>query len=118
MVPRSKLVDLVNFATDLQQETGIPIACFGHAGDGNIHTNLMVDNYEDPKIKETADNALDKLFTWVLSQGGTITGEHGVGLAKKRWIKQALGEEVFDTHQIIKNALDPKGILNPGKFLD
>ena len=78
----------------------------------------MVDNYEDPKIKETADNALDKLFTWVLSQGGTITGEHGVGLAKKRWIKQALGEEVFDTHQIIKNALDPKGILNPGKFLD
>ena len=118
VVPRSKLVDLVNFATDLQQETGIPIACFGHAGDGNIHTNLMVDNYEDPKIKETADNALDKLFTWVLSQGGTITGEHGVGLAKKRWIKQALGEEVFDTHQIIKNALDPKGILNPGKFLD
>lgn len=118
VVPRSKLVDLVNFATELQKETGIPIACFGHAGDGNIHTNLMVENYADPKIKETADNALDKLFTWVLKEGGTITGEHGVGLAKKRWIKQALGEDVFDTHQTIKQALDPKGILNPGKFLD
>lgn len=118
VVPRSKLVELVNFAGELQAETGIPIACFGHAGDGNIHTNLMVENYADPEIKATADNALDKLFTWVLGQGGAITGEHGVGLAKKRWIKQALGEEVFDTHQVIKQALDPKGILNPGKFLD
>ena len=118
VVPRSKLIDLVNFASDLQAETGIPIACFGHAGDGNIHTNLMVANYDDPEIKATADNALDKLFTWVLEHDGAITGEHGVGLAKKRWIKQALGEEVFDTHQVIKQALDPKGILNPGKFLD
>jgi glycolate oxidase len=118
VVPRSKLVELVNFAGELQAETGIPIACFGHAGDGNIHTNLMVANYSDPEIKATADNALDKLFKWVLGEGGAITGEHGVGLAKKRWIKQALGEEVFDTHQVIKQALDPKGILNPGKFLD
>ncbi len=118
VVPRSKLTDLVDFATELQAETGIPIACFGHAGDGNIHTNLMVENYADPEIKAVADDALDKLFTWVLSNGGAITGEHGVGLAKKRWIKQALGEEVFDAHQAVKAALDPKGILNPGKFLD
>ncbi len=118
VVPRSKLTELVDFAKHLQAETGIPIACFGHAGDGNIHTNLMVENYADPAIKATADAALDKLFTWVLEQGGAITGEHGVGLAKKRWIMQALGEEVFDAHLAIKNALDPKGILNPGKFLD
>ena len=118
VVPRSKLTDLVDFANQLQAETGIPIACFGHAGDGNIHTNLMVKNYADPQIKAIADAALDKLFTWVLDQGGAITGEHGVGLAKKRWIKQALGEEVYEAHLAIKNALDPKGILNPGKFLD
>jgi glycolate oxidase len=118
VVPRSKLIDLVNFANELQLETGIPIACFGHAGDGNIHTNLMVENYDDPEIKATADAALDKLFTWVLDHDGSITGEHGVGLAKKRWIKQALGEEVFDAHLAIKKSLDPKGILNPGKFLD
>jgi len=118
VVPRSKLVELVQFASKLQAETDIPIACFGHAGDGNIHTNLMVENYADPEIKKKADDALDKLFTWVLNHGGTITGEHGVGLAKKRWIKQALGEEVYHAHQVIKQALDPKGILNPGKFLD
>lgn len=118
VVPRSKLVDLVNFATELQADTGIPIACFGHAGDGNIHTNLMVENYADPEIKRVADEALDKLFTWILSNGGAITGEHGVGLAKKRWIKQALGSEVYAAHLAVKAALDPKGILNPGKFLD
>ncbi len=118
VVPRSKLVSLVDFATQLQEETGIPVACFGHAGDGNIHTNLMVENYADPEVKSKADEALDKLFTWVLDNDGAITGEHGVGLAKKRWIKQALGKDVFDAHQAIKKSLDPLGILNPGKFLD
>lgn len=118
VVPRSKLVELVEFAGRLQSETGIPVACFGHAGDGNIHTNLMVGDYEDPAIREKADVALDRLFTWVLDQGGAITGEHGVGLAKKRWIREALGEVSMDVHTIIKHALDPDDRLNPGKFLD
>jgi len=118
VVPRSKLVELVTFARQLEAETSIPIACFGHAGDGNIHTNLMVKDYNDPETRERADAALDLLFTWVLEQGGAITGEHGVGLAKKRWIHQALGEVSFDTHRALKNALDPNDILNPGKFLD
>ncbi|MDA0766799.1 MAG: FAD-binding protein [Verrucomicrobia bacterium] len=118
VVPRSKLVELVEFARSLQEETGIPIACFGHAGDGNIHTNLMVENYDDPRIKAHADAALDRLFTWVLDQNGVITGEHGVGLAKKPWIKQALGQTSLATHRAIKKALDPTNLLNPGKFLD
>lgn len=117
VVPRSKLVELVTFARKLQEETGIDVACFGHAGDGNIHTNLMVGDYSDPVVKERADRALDLLFTWVLENGGAITGEHGVGLAKKRWIRQALGEVSLDVHQAIKQALDPEGLLNPGKFL-
>ena len=117
VVPRSKLVELADFAVGLQEKTGIPVACFGHAGDGNIHTNLMVEDYDDPVIREKADNALDLLFTWILENGGVITGEHGVGLAKKRWIKDALGEVGFQTHLDVKAALDPKGILNPGKFL-
>ena len=118
VVPRSKLVELVTFARKLEADTGIPIACFGHAGDGNIHTNLMVADYEDPIIREKADAALDLLFKWILEQGGAITGEHGVGLAKKPWIHQALGEVSMATHRALKQALDPLAILNPGKFLD
>ncbi|MGC6426442.1 MAG: FAD-binding oxidoreductase [Akkermansiaceae bacterium] len=117
VVPRSRLVDLANFAADLQQKTGVPIACFGHAGDGNIHTNLMVENYDDPEVKKRADGALDLLFKWILANEGVITGEHGVGMAKKRWIRQALGEVGYAMHLTIKDALDPQGILNPGKFL-
>ncbi len=118
VVPRSKLVELVAFARELEAETGIPIACFGHAGDGNIHTNLMVRDYENPAVREHADAALDRLFHWIIAHGGAITGEHGVGLAKKPWIRAALGEVAFDVHRALKQGLDPSGILNPGKFLD
>lgn len=118
VVPRGKLVELVKFARKLEKESGIPIACFGHAGDGNIHTNLMVEDYMKPSVRKRAERALDSLFQWVLEQGGAITGEHGVGLAKKPWIKNALGETSFDLHRQIKKTLDPNGILNPGKFLD
>lgn len=118
VVPRSKLVELVAFARELERETGIPVACFGHAGDGNIHTNLMVENYADPACRAIADEALDRLFTWILENGGAITGEHGVGLAKKPWIKSALGHVGMEVHLAVKSALDPRGTLNPGKFLD
>ncbi|MGA0846829.1 MAG: FAD-linked oxidase C-terminal domain-containing protein, partial [Luteolibacter sp.] len=109
--------DLVEFTADLQARSGIMIACFGHAGDGNIHTNLMLGDYSNPSVREQAETVLDELFQWVIAQGGVITGEHGVGLAKQRWFPQAVGEVSFDVHRSIKRALDPKGILNPGKFL-
>ncbi len=117
VVPRSKLVELVEFARRLQEKTGIAVACFGHAGDGNIHTNLMVDNYEDPVVRAHADEALDLLFKWILRNDGVITGEHGVGLAKQRWFADAVGGVGVSTHATLKKALDPKGILNPGKFV-
>jgi FAD/FMN-containing dehydrogenase len=78
----------------------------------------MVADYADPLTRARADAALDALFTWVLANGGAITGEHGVGLAKKPWIQQALGTTSLDVHRAIKHALDPLAILNPGKFLD
>jgi glycolate oxidase subunit GlcD len=116
VVPRGRLVDLVNFAGQLQQDSGFPVACFGHAGDGNIHVNIMVENYEDPGQQKRSEAALDKLFHYVLSIGGAITGEHGIGIAKQRWFADAVGDGARDVHRRMKAALDPLGILNPGKF--
>ncbi len=119
VVPRSKLVDLVKFARSLEEQTGIPVACFGHAGDGNIHTNLMVKDYDvDEAAREKADSALDILFRWIVENDGQITGEHGVGLAKKRWFKEAVSPVSSKIHRDLKATLDPNGILNPGKFIE
>jgi len=116
VVPRGKLQDLFRFAAQLQKKHGIPIACFGHAGDGNIHTNVMVD-YTQPGAKKRSGACLDELFRQVIAWGGSITGEHGIGLAKKRWWPQAVSAEALALHRTVKRALDPKGILNPGKFI-
>ena len=116
-VPRGKLVDLMKFAGDLQFKYGFPIACFGHAGDGNIHVNVMVADPTRVAVRERMERALDDLFGFVLASGGAITGEHGIGLAKKRWWPQAVSPQSLHLHQTIKGALDPAGILNPGKFL-
>lgn len=116
VVPRSRLEDLFDFAAKLQKKHGIAVACFGHAGDGNIHTNLMVD-YTQTGAKKRSAAALDELFQQVLAWGGSITGEHGVGLAKKRWWPLAVSKEARDLHRTVKLALDPKAILNPGKFV-
>jgi glycolate oxidase len=118
VVPRSHLVELIEFAEALQERHGFPIASFGHAGDGNIHVNIMAENYEDPAVQQKVERALDELFQQVLAWGGVITGEHGIGLAKKRWWPKATSEVARATHRAIKDALDPQGILNPGKFLD
>jgi len=116
-VPRGKLVELVEFARGLQAKYRFPIACFGHAGDGNIHVNVMVADLEQPEVKERMEQSLDELFRFVIAVGGAITGEHGIGLAKKRWWPQAVSAENFALHEVVKNVLDPSGILNPGKFL-
>ncbi|MGI8603951.1 MAG: FAD-binding oxidoreductase [Verrucomicrobiales bacterium] len=117
VVPRGRLVELVNFCETLQAETALPIACFGHAGDGNIHVNVMVAGIDEAPRRALADLALDRLFHFVLSIGGAITGEHGVGIAKMPWFAQAIGPQALELHRRLKAALDPKGILNPGKFL-
>src|SRR5664280_3140521 len=82
----------------------------------NIHTNVMVD-YEERGAIRRSDAAVDELFRQVVAWGGSITGEHGIGLAKKSWWRLAASKELRDLHQTVKDALDPHGILNPGKFL-
>jgi len=115
-VPRGRLEDLFAFTAWLQKKHGLPVASFGHAGDGNIHVNVLVDQSR-PGASKRSLAALDDLFVQVLAWGGVITGEHGVGLAKKRWWPDAVSPEVRALHRAVKRALDPKGILNPGKFL-
>ena len=115
-VPRGRLEELFKFAARLQHRHGLPVACFGHAGDGNIHVNVMVD-YTQPPNRARADAALDELFRQVVAWGGVITGEHGIGLAKKPWWPLAANEDVRALHRTLKRALDPRGILNPGKFV-
>ena len=117
VIPRSALVDLVEFCASMQRETGIPVACFGHSGDGNIHTNVMVLKDElGNDIRPPADALVNRLFDWVIAHGGSITGEHGIGLAKAPWFAQAVGDVAIDVHKAIKAALDSHALLNPGKM--
>jgi glycolate oxidase len=115
-VPRGRLVDLFQFAEQLQKQFRVPVACFGHAGDGNIHVNLMVDE-NDPSMRRRADKALDVLFKKIIAWEGAITGEHGIGLAKLPWWPLAASSELRTLHRQIKKAVDPRAILNPGKFV-
>jgi glycolate oxidase len=115
-VPRSRLVDLLDFTARLQKKHRVEIASFGHAGDGNIHVNIMAD-MTLPGVKARADRALDELFRQVIAWGGAITGEHGIGIAKLPWWPQAASPELRGLHLRIKKALDPRRILNPGKFV-
>jgi glycolate oxidase len=112
VVPRGRLVDLVEFARELGVHHGLEVACFGHAGDGNIHVNLLVE-----KVDANTEAALDELFAQILAWGGAITGEHGIGLAKAKWWPDAVSNEVITLHKQLKTTVDPQGILNPAKWL-
>ncbi|MBU6399397.1 MAG: FAD-binding protein [Verrucomicrobia bacterium] len=116
VVPRGRLEDLFQFTAGLERRYGLPVACFGHAGDGNIHVNVMVDPNQ-PDLARRQQEVLDALFQKVLGWGGVITGEHGIGLAKQRWWPLAVGPAVQALHHQVKRALDPRGVLNPGKFV-
>jgi glycolate oxidase subunit GlcD len=116
VVPRGELEALFRFTSGLQRKFGISIACFGHAGDGNIHVNVMRDD-RDPVQRERSKACLDELFRGVVALGGVVTGEHGIGIAKQPWWPLAVSPAADQLHRTLKAALDPHGILNPGKFL-
>jgi glycolate oxidase len=117
VVPRGSLRELFDFTSGLEKKHGFPVACFGHAGDGNIHVNVMVD-FAQAGAKARCEAALDALFQKVVELGGVVTGEHGIGLAKKRWWPLAAPKPLRNLHRAVKSALDPDNLLNPGKFLD
>ncbi|MCP3901569.1 MAG: FAD-binding protein, partial [Desulfobacteraceae bacterium] len=115
VVPVDKIPEMVKRIELLKKETNLFIASFGHAGDGNIHCNIMY-NKQNPIELKQAKKAVDKLFSTVLELGGTITGEHGVGITKMKYLPDEIGETEIQIMKNIKDVFDPKGILNPGKI--
>jgi glycolate oxidase len=115
-VPRSALAALLDGTEKIAAETGVAIGVVGHAGDGNMHPNIVVDR-ADPANVARCQRAFDDIVELALSLGGTCTGEHGVGLLKREWLAREIGPVGVRVQQAIKAALDPDGLLNPGKVL-
>jgi glycolate oxidase len=115
VVPRSKVPDVIRRIDAIAQKYAIPIVNFGHAGDGNIHVNVMIDK-EIPGMEEKAHSAIREIFQAALDLNGTMSGEHGVGLAKQPYIGLELKPGQVAAMLAIKRALDPNNILNPGKM--
>jgi glycolate oxidase len=115
-VPRSRLAELIEGIAAIGREHGVLIPCCGHAGDGNMHPTVLFDA-GDPDSVRRGQAAFDAIMELGLRLGGTITGEHGIGTLKRSWLETELGEVGLSVHQAVKQAFDPRGILNPGKVL-
>ena len=116
-VPRSELARMVSFIAEVASKRRLEIGTFGHLGDGNLHPTFLT-NEKDGDEMHRVEEALQEIVDETLRVGGTVTGEHGVGLAKKQFLKDQLGEGSFELMRTIKKSLDPSGLLNPGKIFD
>lgn len=114
-VPRSKLPELLEKIAEVSQKYNVTIPCFGHTGDGNVHTNVMVDG-SNPKEVEKGHKAIEEIFKITIELGGTLSGEHGIGLSKAPFMELAFSSEEMQLFHSIKQAFDPNNILNPGKM--
>lgn len=115
VVPRSRVPDMIRALEEISTRYGVPIINFGHAGDGNIHVNVMVD-LTKPDMRATVDQVLDEIFRTTVAMGGSVSGEHGIGTAKAPYISLELDPATLATMRAIKQALDPHNIMNPGKI--
>jgi glycolate oxidase len=114
-VPRSVLPKLLSEISNVAQKYGVKVPCFGHTGDGNVHTNVMVDG-SDPKMLEIGHQAIEEIFKITVELGGTLSGEHGIGISKAPFMHLAFSQGEMDLFRSIKRAFDPNNILNPGKM--
>jgi glycolate oxidase len=115
VVPRSKVPEMIRALEAIANRYGVPIVNFGHAGDGNIHVNVMVDLAE-AGMAEKVQQALNEIFRTTVDLGGSVSGEHGIGTAKAPYIGMELDQATLATMRLIKKALDPNNIMNPGKI--
>ncbi|OGL39792.1 MAG: glycolate oxidase subunit GlcD [Candidatus Schekmanbacteria bacterium RIFCSPHIGHO2_02_FULL_38_11] len=114
-VPRNKIPEMLERIQKIADDFKLKIVCFGHAGDGNIHVNIMTDRGNKEEM-ECVEEAVKRLFFETLEIGGTISGEHGIGLTKAPYLKMEIGDIGYETMKKIKNLIDPNNILNPGKM--
>lgn len=115
VVPRNKIPLIVKKIEALKKETGLTMVSFGHAGDGNIHFNIMLDKKDREQLAK-AEKAVEDVFDYTIELGGTLSGEHGVGIKKSGYISKELGQTEITLMKNIKKTFDPNGILNPGKI--
>ncbi len=116
-VPRSRLVEMVRFIEQTARKHALRVGTFGHMGDGNLHPTFLTDERNHAEMARV-ERAMKEIFDYTVELGGTITGEHGVGLAKKAFLPAAIGEGSLELMRKVKRALDPDGLLNPGKIFD
>jgi glycolate oxidase len=116
-VPRSELARMVAYISEVAVRHKLQVGTFGHLGDGNLHPTFLTDE-RDHEEMHRVEAALEEIVNETIRLGGTVTGEHGVGLAKKAFVKRQLGEGSYELMRSIKRALDPEGLLNPGKIFD
>jgi glycolate oxidase len=114
-VPRSKVPEMIDRIVEIAARHAVPVGIFGHAGDGNLHPTYVL-NRDDPDAERKIDATRDQIYRAALELGGTVTGEHGTGLAKKRWLELQRGPRAVELMRSIKKALDPDDLLNPGKI--
>jgi len=117
VVPRAELPELLQIIKSLGAEYGFHSVCYGHAGDGNLHVNIVKGDMSDADWKEKLPKGIRRLFAEVVRMGGTISGEHGIGLVQKEYMDIAFDAVSLGLMSSIKQVFDPNGILNPGKIL-
>jgi glycolate oxidase len=118
VVPRSKIAIFVNEVKTLSKKYGIPIITFGHAGDGNVHLHPICSGIDEKELLRKIPSLIKEIYKTSLSLGGTISGEHGIGLEKKKYLRFALDRTNIELMKEIKMIFDPNNILNPGKIFD
>ena len=114
-VPRSAIPETVRSIREISRKYGLPVVIFGHAGDGNLHPSILF-NKRVPEDRDKVERIVPEIFGAALSAGGTLSGEHGIGVLKRPYFEQAVGPVSFEIQRRIKEALDPLNILNPGKM--
>jgi glycolate oxidase len=115
-VPRGRVPELLVAIQAAADRHGVRVATFGHAGDGNLHPNFVFDR-DDPDAAEKTETVRDEIFAAALGLGGTVTAEHGIGLSRRAALVEQVGPDVIDVMRSVKAALDPLGILNPGRVI-